>query len=238
MPAEGIQSMKHSEILSFEEIVTFTQKAVEFGIRKVRLTGGEPLVRKDIVKLVSMLAEIPELEDISLTTNGLLLDRYAQQLVKAGLNRINISLDTINPEIFAEQTRGGDIQQVFKGIEAAKAAGLRPIKINSVLMGMADEETAKLESYCNTHNLQLRFIHQMNLKTGEFSVVEGGDGGNCAQCNRLRLTANGKVKPCLFSDIEYDVRELGSSEAINQAIENKPKTGTYSKSNQFYNVGG
>lgn len=238
MPESGIKWMPHKEILSFEEIHDFVKSATEFGINKVRLTGGEPLIRKGIVDLVGMINSIEGIEDISMTTNGILLDKYAIDLAKNGLKRVNVSLDTIDPDKFKQTTRGGDIEQVFKGILKAKEAGLNPIKINSVLMGQPTEETAALENFCNTHDLNLRFIHQMNLQTGEFSVVEGGDGGNCAKCNRLRLTANGKVKPCLFSDIEYDIRELGNKEAINQAIGNKPRTGTYSKSNQFYNIGG
>jgi len=238
MPEEGIRLMDHSEILSFEEIVEFTRIAVANGITKVRLTGGEPLVRKNIVELVAMLAGIGGLEDLSMTTNGVLLSEFAVDLKKAGLNRINISLDTVNPDNFCRITRKGDLAQVLEGIEAARTAGLEPIKINCVLLGQPDEETKQLRVFCEERGLKLRFIHQMNLKTGEFSTVEGGEGGNCSKCNRVRLLANGDIKPCLFSELAYNVRMLGHQEALNLALGNKPKSGTYNQSGEFYNIGG
>ena len=238
MPEEGIRLLHHADILSFEEIVEFTRLAVSNGITKVRLTGGEPLVRKDIVELVSMLAAIDGLEDLSMTTNGILLTKYAQKLKAAGLNRINISLDTVNPENYCEITRAGNLEQVLEGIEAAREAQLEPIKVNCVLLGQPDEETQQLKQFCEERGLKLRFIHQMNLKTGEFSTVEGGDGGNCSKCNRVRLLANGDIKPCLFSDLSYNIRKLGHQEALNLALGNKPKSGTYNKSGEFYNIGG
>ena len=238
MPEEGIRLIDHSDILSFEEISEFTKLAVANGITKVRLTGGEPLVRKGIVELVSMLAKIEGLEDLSMTTNGILLTKYADELKNAGLNRINISLDTVNPENYCQITRNGNLEQVLEGIEAAISAGLEPIKINCVLLGQPDDETQKLKQFCEERGLSLRFIHQMNLKTGEFSTVEGGEGGNCSKCNRVRLLANGDIKPCLFSDLAYNIRKLGHQEALNQALRNKPQSGTYNKSGEFFNIGG
>jgi GTP 3',8-cyclase len=238
MPEEGIQLLGHADILSFEEIVEFTRFAVRAGITKVRLTGGEPLVRKGIVKLVAMLSSIDGLEDLSLTTNGILLPEFAVDLKNAGLKRVNISLDSVNPEKYCQITRTGDLSMVIKGIESAIAAGLEPIKINCVLLGQPDDETQQLRNFCQERGLKLRFIHQMNLKTGEFSKVEGGDGGNCSRCNRIRLLANGDLKPCLFSDLAYNIRELGYEQALNSATGNKPKSGTYNKSGEFYNIGG
>jgi cyclic pyranopterin phosphate synthase len=238
MPEVGIKLLEHSDILSFEEITKFTRVAVQNGITKVRLTGGEPLVRKDIVKLVAMLSSIDGLEDLSMTTNGILLPEFAMDLKKAGLNRVNISLDTVNPEKYCQITRNGELTKVLEGIEAARDAGLEPIKINCVILGQPDEETLHLRKYCQERGLRLRFIHQMNLKTGEFSTVEGGDGGNCNQCNRVRLLANGDIKPCLFSDLAYNIRELGNEAALNYASGNKPRSGTYNKSGEFYNIGG
>jgi cyclic pyranopterin phosphate synthase len=238
MPEEGIQNLDHSEILSFEEITEFTRLAVENGITKVRLTGGEPLVRKGIVDLVAMLAAIEGLEDLSMTTNGTLLSKFAFELKKAGLRRVNISLDSVNPESYCQITRNGNLADVFEGIDAARAAGFQPIKINCVLLGQPTNETQQLKAFCEDRNLKLRFIHQMNLKTGEFSTVEGGEGGNCSKCNRVRLLANGDIKPCLFSDLAYNIRKLGSLDALNLALGNKPKSGTYNKSGEFYNIGG
>lgn len=238
MPEEGIRLLDHSDILSFEEIVDFTRMAVANGITKVRLTGGEPLVRKGIVELVSMLGSIDGLEDLSMTTNGILLSKYAADLKKAGLNRINISLDTVNPESYCQITRNGELEQVLEGIDAARDAGLKPIKINCVLLGQPDKETLHLQNFCEERGLNLRFIHQMNLKTGEFSTVEGGEGGNCSKCNRVRLLANGNIKPCLFSDLAYNIRNLGHQEALDLALGNKPRVGTYNQSGEFYNIGG
>jgi cyclic pyranopterin phosphate synthase len=238
MPEDGIRLLDHSEILSFEEIADFTKFAVQNGITKVRLTGGEPLVRHGIIELVSMLSKIDGLEDLSMTTNGVLLSKYAANLKNAGLNRINISLDTVNPENYCQITRNGELAKVLEGIEAARQVGLEPIKINCVLLGQADLETLQLKQFCEERGLKLRFIHQMNLKTGEFSRVEGGEGGNCSKCNRVRLLANGDIKPCLFSDLAYNVRELGPEMALNLALGNKPKNGTYNQSGEFYNIGG
>lgn len=239
MPAEGVPHMDHKEILSFDEIVDVVKYGVSIGINKVRLTGGEPLVRKGIVDLVRMIWNVEGIRDLSMTTNAILLDKFADELKEAGLQRVNISLDTLDADKFSEVTRGGDINQVFKGIAAAKKAGLLPIKINCVVWENSKEKNAQaVAKYSEENDLKIRFIHQMNLKTGEFSVVEGGDGGNCKQCNRLRLTASGDIKPCLFSDLSYNVRNLGVEEAFNQAIGNKPKVGTYNKSGDFYNIGG
>lgn len=238
MPEEGIRLLDHADILSFEEIADFTRMAVANGITKVRLTGGEPLVRKNIVELVAMLAAIDGLEDLSMTTNGILLSEHAVDLKKAGLNRINISLDTVNPDKFCQITRNGELTKVLEGIDAARDAGLEPIKINCVLLGEPDDETQKLKQFCENRGLSLRFIHQMNLKTGEFSTVEGGEGGNCSKCNRVRLLANGDIKPCLFSDLAYNIRKLGHQEALNLTIGNKPRSGTYNQSGEFYNIGG
>jgi cyclic pyranopterin phosphate synthase len=238
MPEDGIRLLDHSDILSFEEITDFARLALANGITKVRLTGGEPLVRKGIVELVKMLSKIDGLEDLSMTTNGVLLAKYAFDLKKAGLNRINISLDTVNPDYYCQITRNGELYQVMEGIEAAQKAGLEPIKINCVLLGQPNDETQKLKQFCLDRNLSLRFIHQMNLKTGEFSTVEGGEGGNCSKCNRVRLLANGDIKPCLFSDMAYNIRKLGHQEALNLALGHKPKSGTYNQSGEFYNIGG
>jgi GTP 3',8-cyclase len=239
MPDEGVKMLDHTDILTFEEIVEVTKEAVSLGVEKVRLTGGEPLVRKGIVQLVAMLARISGIKDLSMTTNGLLLDKFAQPLVDAGLQRINISLDTMNPIKYRLVTRTGDLANVLKGIAAAKEAGLDPIKVNCVVENSSDEPDAKqVAEYCRENGLEVRFIHQMDLHTGEFYQVEGGIGGNCNLCNRLRLTANGMVKPCLFSEQDYDVRQLGARKALLAALESKPACGTINQSGGFYNIGG
>lgn len=239
MPEEGIQLMKNQDILSFEEITEVVRVAVRHGIDKFRITGGEPLVRKDIVTLVSQIAAINGVTDLSMTTNGIFLEELAQALKDAGLRRVNISLDTINPEKFREITRGGNLDSVLRGIKAAKDAGLEPVKINCVVFKTSNEADAlEVKEYCKMNNLQVRFIHQMNLENGEFSVVEGGDGGNCRQCNRLRLTANGMIKPCLFDEQEFSVRELGAEKALLNALDCKPLNGCFNRKGNFYNIGG
>jgi len=239
MPEEGVELMHHKDILSFEEIRDIVRICVRLGIDKVRITGGEPLVRKGIVDLVEMLAAIDGIKDLSMTTNGTLLSQFAVPLAKAGLHRVNISLDTLNHEKYREITRVGDIQNVLTGIEAAVEAGLTPIKINCVIKESREETDAReVEAFCSEHGFHVRFIKEMNLRSGVFSTVMGGDGGNCKSCNRLRLTANGKIKPCLFSDLEFDVRELGIEQAIIRAIGKKPESGTENLVNSFSNIGG
>ncbi|MBK7212310.1 MAG: radical SAM protein [Bacteroidales bacterium] len=239
MPAEGITMISHADILSFEEILEVVRHAVSIGVDKVRITGGEPLVRKGIVSLVRMIAEVPGILDLSMTTNGILLEEFALPLKEAGLQRVNISLDSVDPEQFRKITRGGDVLKVMKGIEAARNAGLDPIKINCVIRQSPDELQARqVAEYCRKNNLQIRYIREMDLENGEFYVVHGGSGGDCARCNRLRLTANGMVKPCLFNDLEYNVRQLGARKAIELALENKPACGTINSTGEFYNIGG
>jgi cyclic pyranopterin phosphate synthase len=239
MPEEGIQLLKHEDILSFDEITGFTRIAVKMGIRKVRLTGGEPLVRKGIVSLVRMIAGIEGIDDLSMTTNGVLLKLFATELKDAGLHRVNISLDTIDSERFAKITRGGKLSDVFEGIEAAQNAGLSPVKINCVVDERSDEKDARgVTDFCLKNGLEIRYIRQMDLVRGHFSTVVGGSGGNCPECNRLRLTSDGKLKPCLFNDIEFDIRKMGYEEAIRNAVEMKPERGSNNISGKFYNIGG
>lgn len=239
MPEEGIQLMSHQDILSFDEISDVVRVAVSLGVDKFRITGGEPLVRKDIVALISQISAVEGVKDLSMTTNGIFLEELAQPLKDAGLHRVNISLDTLNAEKFKEITRGGDLNRVLRGIEAAQFAGLDPVKINCVVMESSLEEDAlAVKEFGRKNNLQVRFIHQMNLETGEFSIVEGGNGGNCHQCNRLRMTANGMVMPCLFDEQQFSVRELGAEKALLGALDCKPLNGCLNRKGSFYNIGG
>ena len=239
MPESGIQLLQHSDIISFEEIVDVVKISVGLGIDKIRITGGEPLVRKGIVDLVTMIAEIPEISDFGLTTNGITLKKHAKALKEAGLQRVNVSLDTLNPERYRQITRLGNIEDVLEGIAEAQKVGLTPVKINCVIKQSSQEPDAlEVAAYCKENNLQVRYIHQMELSMGQFSVVEGGDGGNCKICNRMRLTADGKIKPCLFNNLEYDIRELGIEEAIAKALKHKPKCGSVNTNGAFYNIGG
>lgn len=244
MPREGISLMRHEDVLRFEEIVEVARAAVDIGVNKIRLTGGEPLVRLGVEDLVAQLAAIDGVADLAMTTNGQLLAKYAPLLARAGLHRVNVSLDAVNAEKYAAITRGGRVEQVLAGIEAAQRAGLTPIKLNCVV-GPKDKNATDLGSdaddvaaYARREGLEVRFIEQMDLAGGHFSVVHGGSGGDCRRCNRLRLTSDGQIRPCLFSDLGFSVRRLGAAEAIARAISQKPSAGSACSDRTISTIGG
>jgi cyclic pyranopterin phosphate synthase len=258
MPPEGIPWRPHDEILRYEEIETLVRAAAQLGITKVRLTGGEPLVRLGIEDLVRMIAKIPRIDDLAMTTNGVLLARCAADMAAAGLHRVNISLDTLDPVKFSRISRSGNLEDVLAGIEAARHAGLDPIKINTVVIrGMNDDEVVDLAARTLTSGWwNIRFIEWMPLgdeaamrtdwrarvisareirqrieaALGELEPAEMRTGGGparyyrlpgalgtvgfispvsdhfCSGCNRLRLTADGQLRPCLLSGAEIDLR--------------------------------
>ena len=239
MPEHGVPLVPHGDVLSFEEIAEVANIAAAMGVTKLRLTGGDPLARKGVVRLVAMLAGIPGVSDLSMSTNGILLDRFAQPLADAGLHRVNISLDAVDPERYAQVTRGGDVARVMSGIDAAVEAALTPVKLNCVVEQSADEPDARqVAEFAARRGLEVRFIRRMNFAAGSFWPVEGGSGGVCSRCNRLRLTSDGRVKPCLFSDAAFSVRELGAREAIEQALAAKPEAGGASPGTKINRVGG
>jgi cyclic pyranopterin phosphate synthase len=226
MPADGVELIPREKILSFEEIRDVVVAAVDLGIDKVRLTGGEPLVRRDVVELVRLLAVIPGIRDLAMTTNGQLLPTLAAPLRHAGLHRLNISLDAMDPTRYAAITRGGRLASVLEGIEAARRAGFTSIKLNCVIEQSADEPDARaVADFAAQAQLPVRYIRRMDTHTGQFSQVLGGHGGDCAHCNRLRLLSDGTILPCLFGTQTYSVRDLGAAEALRLAIQNKPACG-------------
>ena len=251
MPPEGVPLMSHDEILTYEEVFVVAKAAAQLGIVKLRLTGGEPLVRADLSRLVSMLAGIEGIDDISLTTNGMLLERYAAELRQAGLQRINVSLDSLRDDRFRAITRVGELEPVLRGIEAARKAGLNPVKTNSVVIrGVNEDEVIDFARLTLEDDWHVRFIEYMPFDNGEGPsqifvpvsemreqlkplgrLLPSPRSGNgpakyfrfpeargtigfisavsehfCEGCNRLRLTADGKLRPCLFSDEEIDMR--------------------------------
>jgi cyclic pyranopterin phosphate synthase len=249
MPPEGVPHISHSEILSYEEIRAIVQAAAQLGIRRIRLTGGEPLVRADFPELVKMLSRIDGIIELSLTTNGALLKDYARALKQAGLSRVNVSLDTLEADRFRYVTRLGELEDVLAGIEAAKEAGLHPIKINTVVMrGINDDEIPDFARLTYTEGWHIRFIEIMPFKgvaqpvpsvevqqhvsslgrlepcvsiTGNGPASYYGLAGAkgtigfisplteksfCSRCNRIRLTPDGKLRPCLLGDDEIDLR--------------------------------
>ncbi|MBN1593883.1 MAG: radical SAM protein [Candidatus Coatesbacteria bacterium] len=239
MPADGVPLVKHDDILSFEEILDVVRVAVDLGVTKVRITGGEPLVRRGILDLVSMLAKVDGIRDLAMTTNGTFLTRFARPLKDAGLHRLNISLDTLSPEKYCEMTRGGDLDDALNGIKAALDAGFAGTKLNCVVENSSSEPDAvAVREFAASLGLEARFIRRMDIENGEFWVVEGGSGGDCRRCNRLRLTSDGLLKPCLFSDISFSYRKLGALEAIMRAVEAKPEAGCSGAQNKFYSLGG
>ncbi len=238
MPAEGVKLLQHGHVLSFEEIVALTREAVSLGVDKVRLTGGEPLVRRDILTLVEMLGQIIGIRDFAMTTNGVLLPDYAADLKGAGIQRLNISLDTLDPVRYRAITRSGRVEHVLTGIEAALRVGFEKIKLNCVIDESPHEPDARaVADFGTEHGLEVRFIRRMDMAQGRFWRVFGGDGGHCVTCNRLRLSSDGKIYPCLFSDQAYDIRELGVRKALSLAVAGKPESG-YKSNNRFYRIGG
>lgn len=238
LPTEGVPLIRHEDVLRFEEIVEVAKTAIGMGVTKVRVTGGEPLVRRGIVTLVAMLSALDGIADFGMTTNGIRLVEFARALAEAGLHRVNVSLDAVDPARYAAITRGGDVEAVFEGIRAARGAGLNPVKLNCVVRETPDEPDARsVAAYAADEGLEVRFIPRMNLATGNFSIVVGGTGGDCARCNRLRLSCDGMVRPCLFSDLRFSVRELGPAEAIRRALFHKPQCGTTSEA-MFHSIGG
>ena len=269
MPACGVDKRPHGDILRFEEIAEIVAAAAELGVRKVRITGGEPLVRPGLPELCHRLSRIPGVEELDLTTNGLLLERDAQALKEAGVCRVNVSLDTLRPDRFAAMTRGGNLEQVLRGIEAARRAGLTPIKLNTVLIGgFNDDEIPDLVELTRQEDLEVRFIELMPLGPGADFAPEAflscdtvpervpelmplgqsrgvarlyrlpGARGRvglispvshdfCSGCDRVRLTSDGKLKPCLHSDKEFSLRGLHGRElreTLAEAIRAKPRS--------------
>ena len=251
MPEAGVKLLRHEDILSFEEIEEVIRAAVDMGVTKVRLTGGEPLVRRGIVRLVEAIGRIEGILDFGMTTNGALLASYAQGLAGAGLHRVNISIDTTDPRRYRELTRGGDVARVLAGINAAHAVGLAPVKLNCVVAAddsavndEYDEDAESVRELGRATGSEVRFIRTMDFEAGRFSVVEGfgamdnPSGGDCPRCNRLRLSSDGMIRPCLFSDASFSVRELGAVGALRLAVAEKPRAGGPCAHNWMHGIGG
>ena len=267
---EAVQFLPRAELLSFEEIARFVRVGAGLGIDKVRLTGGEPLVRRDLPRLVEVLAGIDGIRDVGLTTNGILLAPLARSLRDAGLRRINVSLDTLDPGRFFDLTRRTGLEAVIEGIVAAREAGFDPVKINAVaIRGQTDADVVPLARFAREHGLDLRFIEYMPLDAGDawerdkvlpadeilamlaaefgpLAAVPGHDARDpateysyadasgsvgiiasvtrpfCGSCNRVRITADGKLRNCLFALGETDIRGLlrdgSDDQAIGQAL--------------------
>lgn len=280
MPVEGISAPDSEGLLTNTEILHFVRKAASMGLIRVRLTGGEPLLRRGLVDLVRGISTTPGIEEVSLTTNAMLLAENAAALASAGLARVNISLDTLDPERFTGITRGGQLKKVFQGIAAAEACGLTPIKINSVIVrGLNDDEILDLAQLTLDHHWHIRFIELMPVGNAQdwgedfppvnqrfISVQEmkiqlsslalqpansptgNGPARNfriplalgtigfisplgehfCKNCNRMRLTADGSLRPCLLTDTEISIKDMLEDDQvltkyITEAVALKPE---------------
>jgi len=294
MPPEGIEQKSHDEILSLEEITAFVRRAALHGIKRIRITGGEPLIRLGVPGFIRTLHEIGGIEEISLTTNGTLLPRYADELREAGLARVNISLDTLDAEAFRTITRRGELADALKGIDVALARGFDPVKINVVVMRSLDQDLFAFARLSVDRPLHVRFIEYMPIgassgcdgcgwnpeevitsdeviehisdkgrkaglgpllevprddvpigagparyytfadAVGTVGVIAPLSNHFCHSCNRLRLTADGMLRPCLFSDTEFDTRSIlrsGDEQALDaviaRAIQLKPEGNSF-----------
>lgn len=259
---EDVTFRDRAELLTFEEIAAFVRVAAALGVDKVRLTGGEPLVRKELHKLVRMLVAVPGIRDVGVTTNGILLAEQAHALFDAGLRRLNVSLDTLDPARFRALTRRDGVEKVLAGLEAAKRVGFDPIKVNAVaIRGFAEHDVIPLARYCRDNGFELRFIeympigadvwerekvffaheilqlierevgalgaatHDPSAPAQDYTYADGGGTVGviasvsrpfCRNCNRIRLTADGKLRNCLFALDETDVKGLLRAESINE----------------------
>ncbi len=239
MPEEGVPLKTHSDIMRFEDIVNTAEEAAKLGIKKIRLTGGEPLVRKGIVRLVEMLKNVEGIEHLAMTTNGVYMDTLAVPLKNAGLDSVNISLDTLNPERYRKITRIGDISRVLKGIEAARGAGFKKIKINMVVMNdTTDSEIRVLKEFCSSKGLILQMINHYELSSEKFNAYTYDRPPKCSLCNRIRLTADGFLKPCLHSNQEIPVDMKNPEKSIKQTILDKPENGTVCTNRNMIEIGG
>lgn len=239
MPECGVEIKRHADMLSYEQIAAVTRVAVGLGVTKVRLTGGEPLVRRGIVDLVGLLGRIEGLETLAMTTNGVMLPLYATALKSAGLQSVNISLDSLDPERYRRLTRGGQVNKAIAGVDAAVAAGFSPIKVNAVVSSESSpEEIGMLEAFCKERGIQLQRIGEYHLDRAKVDFESFERPPKCAFCNRLRLTADGYFKPCLHSDAEVPVDFANIDTSIRQAVSIKPKKGTACTNRHMVSIGG
>jgi len=238
MPEDGVKLKSHDDIMSFEDIVRVVTSAASMGISKIRLTGGEPLVRKGIVDLVKMISGIQGIGELAITTNGTLLAPLAVKLKEAGLDRINISLDTLDRDEYARLTRGGKLEDALAGVDAAISAGL-PVKINMVRPPNATErELEDMRAFCERKGIKLQLIRQYELTENKEDDISYDRPSPCEECNRIRLLADGTLKPCLHSDKEIDLDMSDIDESLAKAVRAKPARGTVCTGRNILQIGG
>jgi cyclic pyranopterin phosphate synthase len=238
MPLEGVPARQHGEFLSLEQMTEVARAAVGLGVNKIRLTGGEPLVKRGIVDLVRMIASIDGLEHLAMTTNGTLLARNARDLKDAGLDSVNVSLDSLDPDRYRELTRGGRIGDARDGIEAAIAAGF-PVKINMVVLeDTAEGEIPRMREFCSQLGARLQLINHYELVREKGEEYAFDRPPSCATCNRIRLMADGMLKPCLHSDEEVRLDFSRLADSLREAIFAKPRRGGVCTTRAMPQIGG
>jgi cyclic pyranopterin phosphate synthase len=241
MPEATFVHKSHSDILSYEQIESLVKVAAKMGITKVRLTGGEPLVRKNIEHLVGKLVAIDGIDEVCMTTNGSLLAPNAVKLKQSGLSRVNISLDSLDADRYRRITRGGNLRQALAGVDAAIEAELKPIKINMVILDdTTEKEIEIMKAFCEQRGLQLQKIMQFLLyeRVDLSRRFETERPPECSRCNRLRLTADGFLKPCLLSDDEIRVDFDDIRRSIIKAVARKPENGSSCRNRLMGQIGG
>lgn len=243
MPPEGVALKPHTAILRYEQIAAVAAAAAGLGVNKIKLTGGEPLVKKNIEYLVELIARLSGITDLGMTTNGsLLTPDKARALKSAGLMRVNISLDTLDAAKFRTITCGGSLQDVLAGIDAALDAGLKPVKINMVVFNNTTAvEVESMRSFCASKGVTLQTIRCFDLTTSKIDVrrdVSTDRPHLCAQCDRLRLTADGFLKSCLHSDNEVKVDFDNIEASIQGAVRLKPRAGEVCRERVMSQIGG
>ena len=238
MPEEGVPPRRHEEFLSHEQFVEVVRAAVGLGLTKFRLTGGEPLVKRGIVELAGMIRTVPGVRHLAMTTNGTLLDCYAAGLRRAGLDSLNVSLDTLEAERYRHLTRGGKISAVLAGIDAALREGF-PVKINMVVL----EDTSKadierMRGFCRGKGLTLQLINHFDIRSAKSEQYLFDRPPKCTTCNKIRLLADGQLKPCLHSDQEIALDPADIEGSLRRTIEAKPENGCACTNRSMAQIGG
>jgi len=238
MPEEGVTPRRHEDFLSHEQIVEVVRAAVGLGLTKIRLTGGEPLVKRGIVELAGQIRAVPGVRHLAMTTNGTLLARYVAGLRRAGLDSINISLDTLEEERYRSLTRGGRIQDVLEGIAAARREGF-PVKLNMVVLeDTAPQEIERMRGFCRERGLELQLINHFDIASVKSEQYLFDRPPKCSTCNKIRLLADGQLKPCLHSDQEITLDPEDIEGSLRRTIGAKPANGCACTNRLMSQIGG
>ncbi len=238
MPEEDTSYSPQEKELSFDQLVQVVTVAANMGIQKVRITGGEPLVRSGVPEYIKRIKAIKNIQFVGMTTNGLLLRKYKKELQQSGVDRINVSLDTLHPDRYKTLTRGGNIEQVFDGIFAMKEVGI-PVKINMVITKESTpQEIEEMKNFTKKEALELQLIKEYQLSTQKDDTHPYHRPPHCSGCNKIRILSTGIIKPCLHSDIEIPLDMDHIQASLERAVGIKPKAGSSSRRENIAKIGG